>query len=365
MRLVFLVVLLCGASAAWTHPAPYSYVDLHLQGDGLRGALTLHDFDAAHELGIAEPNTLLDAQVAQLQRERLLGIIGPRLHWQIDGVSLAPRWGDIAVLPERQSLRLSFDFGALQPGRIDLQTVLFPYDPQHQSFINLYEAGTLRYQSILDAGHDTLVYYSGSTQGRWSLVRTFVASGVHHILIGPDHILFLLGLLLLGGGLPRLALIITTFTLGHSITLSLAATGLVQAAPRLIEPAIALSIVVVGLDNLLMVQTRNAGQSRAAQRDLRPWLAGFFGLIHGFGFASVLLEFGLPRNALGWSLASFNAGVELGQLLIVLPVAALLALLRRRSELAMHRVVWSGSVVVMLAGTWWFIQRIWFTGVST
>jgi hydrogenase/urease accessory protein HupE len=191
-----------------------------------------------------------------------------------------------------------------------------------------------------------------------------VASGVHHILIGPDHILFLLGLLLLGGGLRRLALIITAFTVGHSVTLSLAATGLVQIAPRLVEPAIALSIVIVGLDNLLTAPALNTAHSAAVQRDLRPWLAGVFGLIHGFGFATVLLEFGLPRSALGWSLASFNVGVELGQLAIVLPVAALLELLRRHSRYATQWVVRLGSAIVIVAGAWWFVQRVWFTGVS-
>jgi hydrogenase/urease accessory protein HupE len=365
MRLLFLMVFMCGASVARAHPAPYSYVDLYLENDGLRGALTIHDFDAAHELGIAEPDALLDPLAAQSQRDRLLDIIEPRLRWQVDGLARAPSWGAIEVLTERQSLRVPFELGTSQPGRVDLKTVLFPYDPQHQTFINIYEAGTLKHQAILDATNDTLTYYSGDAQGRWSLIRTFVASGVHHILIGPDHILFLFGLLLLGGGLRRLALIITSFTVGHSVTLSLAATGLVQIAPRLVEPAIALSIVIVGVDNLLTAPALKPSQPTAVQRDLRPWLAGVFGLIHGFGFAFVLLEFGLPRDALGWSLASFNVGVELGQLAIVLPVAALLELLRRHSKLAAHRVVGFGSAIVILAGAWWFVQRVWFTGVST
>ena len=364
MRLLLLVVFLCAASVARAHPAPFSYIDLYLEDNELRGALTLHDFDAAHELGIAEPAALLDPLVAQSQRNRLLDIIEPRLRWQVDGVALTPSWGAFTVLQERQSLRVPFEFGASQPGRVDLKTVLFPYDPQHQTFINIYEAGALKHQAILDAANDTLTYYSGDAQGRLSLTRTFVASGIHHILIGPDHILFLLGLLLLGGGLRRLALIITSFTVGHSITLSLAATGLVEIAPQLIEPAIALSIVIVGVDNLLTAPALKTAHPTAVQRDLRPWLAGVFGLIHGFGFASVLLEFGLPRDALGWSLASFNVGVELGQLAIVLPVAAMLELLRRHSKLAAHRVVRLGSVIVILAGVWWFVQRVWFTGAS-
>jgi len=357
---VLLILLLCGTPAARAHPAPYSFLDLYLDAEVTRGALTVHDFDAAHELGIADPATLLDPATARAHRERLIVVLQPRLQLQAGGAPLQIRWGDIEVLAQRESLRLPFELDVLRPGRLDLQLVLFPHDPQHLSFINVYEDGMLRHQSILDAGNPATRYYSGTAQGRWSVVRTFVSSGIHHILIGPDHILFLIGLLLLGGGLRRLTLIITAFTLGHSVTLSLAAMGLLQIAPRLIEPAIALSIVVVGLDNLLAAP--RGGARPPLRRDLRPWLAGIFGLIHGFGFASVLLEFGLPRDALGWSLASFNIGVELGQLAIVLPIAGMLALLWHYSAVMARRCVLAGSIVVVLAGSWWFVQRVWFTG---
>ena len=104
----------------------------------------------------------------------------------------------------------------------------FPYDPIHQTFVNIYEDTALKLQLILDASHRDAEYYSGSTQGRWAVVKTFVMSGIEHILIGPDHILFLIGLLLLGGTLSRLALIVTSFTIGHSITLSLAALDILS-----------------------------------------------------------------------------------------------------------------------------------------
>ena len=87
-----------------------------------------------------------------------------------------------------------------------------------------------------------------------------------------------------------------------------------------------------------------------------------FGLVHGFGFANVLREFGLPREALGWSLFSFNVGVEIGQLAIVLVVAALLARVRRRSAAMGARVACAGSVVVIAAGTYWFVERVFFPG---
>ena len=188
------------------------------------------------------------------------------------------------------------------------------------------------------------------------MLGTFVPAGAYHIAIGPDHLLFLVGLLLPGGSLRRLALIVTAFTVGHTVTLSLAALNIFAPPAAIIEPLIALSIVLVGVDNLLV------GDAGAASRDLRPWMAGLFGLVHGFGFASVLREFGLPDEALGWSLFGFNLGVELGQLAFVLPIAALLAWIRGRSALAGARLAMVGSVVVALAGAYWFVQRVFFPG---
>src|SRR6185436_15907703 len=114
---------------------------------------------------------------------------------------------------------------------------------------------------------------------------------------------------------------------------SLAALGLVTPPARVVEPAIALSIVYVGADNLLA----------SGGRDARPWIALFFGLVHGFGFASVLREIGLPPRALGISLFSFNLGVEIGQALIVVIVASALAFVRSRSPVRARQLVSVGS----------------------
>ena len=176
--------------------------------------------------------------------------------------------------------------------------------------------------------------------------------GVHHILIGPDHILFLVGLLLLGGTLRQLLLVVTAFTLAHSITLSLAVLNLLNPPAHLIEPAIALSIVCVGADNLLV------GEGR----DVRAWIALGFGLIHGFGFASVLQAMGLPPRDIAWSLVSFNVGVELGQLAIVVVAVWLLSALRNWSTTASRRLTVGGSVVVIAAGAFWFVERVFFPG---
>ena len=179
------------------------------------------------------------------------------------------------------------------------------------------------------------------------MVLTFLVQGVHHIAIGPDHILFIVGLVLAGGGARRLLRIATAFTLAHSLTLALATLGIANPPARLIEPLIALSIVWVGIENLL-----------GRRRDLRVAIAFGFGLVHGFGFAGVLREFGLPPGALAASLVSFNVGVEIAQAAIVLTLAPALGGLARWSPTGAPRLVRAGSLAVATAGGFWLVQRV-------
>lgn len=238
-----------------------------------------------------------------------------------------------------------------KPSALRIQCALFPYDPQHQTFLNVYEDDALVHQEIFTQDHQLFVYRTGDRQGWMSVVKEFIPAGIYHIFTGPDHVLFIVGLLLMGGTLLRLLSIVTAFTIAHSITLTLAALNVINLSPRLIEPAIALSIIYVGIDNLMVGKTG---------RDMRAWIAFFFGFVHGFGFAGVLREFGLPRQALGWSLFSFNFGVEIGQACIVVVVAALLVSLRTRNQALASRIVKVGSVCVIVAGSYWFIQRVFF-----
>jgi len=359
---VLTAFLVLQATPAQAHPAPFSYLDLHLDASGVTGTLVVHDLDAAHDLGVASADSLLEAAAAARHRDALVALLGPRLALTLDRQPGVVKWGEVEVVPDRQSLRLSFTVNGARPARVSLRVHLFPYDPIHQTFVNIYEESELRHQAILDATQQTADYYSGTAQGRLSVVRTFVVSGIEHILIGPDHVLFLVGLLLLGGSLKRLALIVTAFTLGHSITLSLAALDLLSPPVQFVEPLIALTIVVVGADNLLVL--RGTSDPAREATDLRAWLAAGFGLIHGFGFAYVLKEFGLPQAALGWSLFAFNLGVELGQLLIVGIVATTLLLVRRQSATASRWVALAGSIGVVLAGLYWFVERVFLSGVG-
>lgn len=362
-QLIAVLLFGCAANVALAHPAPFSYLDMNLD-DAAHGTLVIHDFDAAHELGLTKPAMLLDPAVAREHRDELIALLEGRLRLRSETGPLRFSWGAIDVLAERQSLRLPITLDRPARSTLDIAASLFPYDPNHQTFINLYERGELKQQAILDSRRQGMRFYAGTLQGRSAVVATFVRAGVHHILIGPDHILFLLGLMLLGGTLWRLATIVTAFTLGHSITLSLAALGILSLSPAIVEPAIALSIVVVGIDNLLVRKQQRSGSSG---RDLRPWLAGVFGLIHGFGFAAVLIELGLPREALGWSLAAFNVGVEIGQLCIVI---AMIALARCAARAPAYRQVYGerfftvASAAVLAAGVYWLVQRLGFTATS-
>jgi hydrogenase/urease accessory protein HupE len=348
-KLLLFLALLAGASAASAHPAPFSYLDLRIGDEVIEGALVVHIIDVAHDLNIASPEKLLERSTAYGNLDRLTALIMQRLVLTA-GQPLMIQWGDVDVLPERQGIQLHFRIHAPRPATLGIHALMFPYDRLHQTFVNVYEDGALRQQFVLSADNADRTYYTGTTQGAIAVIRTFVPAGIHHILIGPDHILFLIGLLLLGGGWKALLKIVTAFTIGHSITLSLAALNILTPPPTIIEPAIALSIVFVGADNLV----------RGGGRDVRALIALTFGLVHGFGFANVLREFGLPREALGWSLFSFNVGVEIGQLFIVMLVATALALVRKRSETVGMRVAFAGSLVVIAAGTYWFVQRVFF-----
>ena len=340
--------VLIAAGHASGHPAPFSYLDIVFRDGGIEGSLVVHVIDVAHDLGV-EPAVLLNPENVKQQSSRVGDLLRPRVTLR-SSHPLSLTWTDVEAQPDEQAIKLRYRIADERPGAVTIDTNLFPYDRNHQTFVNIYEAGPHPYQVIFNAGSDEHTYYLGTTQGAIEVMKTFIPSGIHHIMIGPDHILFLVGLLLLGGTWLALLRIVTTFTLGHSITLSLAALNYVTPPASIIEPAIALSIVFVGADNLV----------RGDGRDLRGWVALVFGLVHGFGFANVLREFGLPSEALGWSLFSFNVGVEIGQVVIVLIVTAALVAIRRQSDVMGRRVAWAGSLVVIAAGTYWFVQRVFF-----
>jgi hydrogenase/urease accessory protein HupE len=341
------------AAPADAHPVPFTFIDLRLQPNAVDLTLVAHIFDVAHDLNIQPQEQLLQPVPLAARGDAIIRMLRERLQIRANGQSLGPgRWSAPEPLPDRQSIRLRAHFDLPRtPGRVDVETIMFPYDPQHRTFLNFYEGDALT-QAIVDKDRNRFEYFTGTRQGVWGVLQKFIPSGVHHILIGPDHLLFLVGLLLLGGSIKQLLLVVTAFTAAHSITLSLAALGMVIPPASVVEPAIALSVVYVGADNLLV----------SGGRDTRAWIAFAFGLIHGFGFANVLRDMDLPSRALGWTLFGFNVGVELGQLAVVAVVASALAWVRARSQVAGTRLAFVGSIIVMLAGAFWFVERVFYSG---
>ncbi len=181
----------------------------------------------------------------------------------------------------------------------------------------------------------------------------FFLLGVRHILTGYDHLLFLFGLLIVSRNARSAALLITCFTAAHSLTLALSTFGLVNLQSRVVEPAIAASIVYVGIENLF------GGKGRLQWR----WVVTFaFGLIHGLGFASVLREMGVASAGVAAAvpLVSFNLGVEAGQLSVA--AIALPVIWKLREHPSFLRLGVPGcSFVVALAGGYWFLERTWLT----
>ena len=353
-RLGIAAVFLGVCAPAQAHPIPFSYVDVKLQSGAIELTVVAHVFDVAHDLGVEPSERLLEPDTLALRGDAIVSMLRARLQIIVDGKRVAGTWSTPEPLVERQSVKLRVRYALEHPaGTVAVSAVMFPYDPQHRTFLNFYEQDAIASQAILDQGRTRFDYFAGSRQGALAVLRKFVPAGIHHILIGPDHLLFLVGLLLLGGSIRQLLLVVTAFTLAHSITLSLAALRIVMPPPGLIEPAIALSVVYVGADNLLV---------RGGGRDMRAWIAFAFGFIHGFGFANVLREMDLPARALGWTLFGFNIGVEIGQLLVVVIVVSVLTVIRARSEVAGRRLAFAGSIVVMAAGAFWFVQRVFFPG---
>jgi hydrogenase/urease accessory protein HupE len=350
--LLLVLAALCSVRLARAHPIPFSYLDLRLEPGTIPGKLTVHALDLGNELAAA-PETLASRDFLEARRLDILEFLLERLRITADGARLAVELEGIEPIPDNQAVTLYLRLACpTSPASLGVEGLLFPYDPQHQTFVNIYDGARLAHQEILDLKHPRFDYFSGSGRGRLAAFGKFLKSGVHHIFIGWDHILFVVGLLLAGGSIGRLLRIVTAFTLAHSVTLALAALDLVHPPARLVEPAIALSIVYVGLDNLM------AGRE---ERDVRVWIALAFGFIHGFGFASVLRGTGLPRPHLAGALFGFNLGVEIGQACIVLLIApVILALARRNASLA-ARVVSVGSVVVAAAGGYWFVERVFFS----
>ncbi len=210
-----------------------------------------------------------------------------------------------------------------------------------------YRDGTF-YQSLLNAEQDQFQIPAEPTA--MTVVKEYSWLGAEHIWGGIDHLLFVFGLLLLVGGGTRLIWTITSFTLGHSITLSLVTLGYFEYPVALVEFTIALSILVLAIE---LARPDRGGLFRA-----HPWwLAGGFGLLHGMGFAGALAEVGLPQSELPLALLFFNVGIELGQLAFIFAIYGLWLLLRRPLQPWQERLLPVPVYVLGSLSAMWCIER--------
>ena len=355
----FALALLAGAAQA--HKPSDSYLTVTVQDGRLRGQwdIALRDLDLAVGLDADGDGRITWGEV-RAQHAAIAAYATARLQVQADGqpctLTVGPQQVDEHTDGAYSVLPLQLACTVAAPKALSLRyTLLADLDPQHRGLLNLTVDGASR--SAILGPQAPLQTFTLASISRWQAFADYAREGIWHIWIGFDHILFLLSLLLpavglwagrrwqpvdrLGQAVVEVLKVVTAFTLAHSIPLTLAVLGLVSLPSRVVESSIAASVVLAALNNVWPVFHG------------RRWMVAFaFGLLHGFGFASVLVDLGLPQGALAVALAGFNVGVELGQLAIVavfLPLAYAL----RRSWFYRHAVLVGGSLLIAgLAGVW-------------
>jgi len=361
------VLLLLGlllSAPTWAHKASDSYLILNVQGADISGQwdIALRDIDFA--LGLdRDGNAEITWGELRARQNDLVAWAQERLSLQRGGacsLKLLSDQVDEHTDGQYAVLRISGNCPAAS-GPLDLNyRLLFDVDALHRGLLKLKLDGIT--QSAVLGPATGVQQFQGGQASRLTQFVQYLGEGVWHIWIGFDHILFLLSLLLpavlvhearrwrgvgdFGTALREVLWVVTAFTAAHSITLTLAALRLVELPSRVVESAIAASVVLASLNNLMPVVER------------RRWIVAFaFGLIHGFGFASVLAELGLPQETLVLSLLGFNLGVETGQLAIV-AVFLPLAFWLRNSRFYRRGVFIGGSLLTLALALVWLLERL-------
>jgi len=356
LRPVFLALLL--PVSALAHDVGLSIATVRLQMDkvqaelgfAVRDVATLANLDANAD-GKVSADEFITAE-AQLDK-----LFAAKCTLRCDADPVEPD-SVRCVLEGADNVTARLDFPARKFKELQITfDVIREMTPGHRMFVTLLgpQGETLAERLVSqDAPSISIVLDAAGNSPPGEAPQTFLGFlklGVEHIGTGYDHLLFLFGLLIVARSLKSSLVIISCFTLAHTLTLGVATFGLFALKPSITEPAIAFSIVYVGVENLL-----RHGEPKGR------WLLTFaFGLIHGFGFASVLRDLGVGANGTGVAmpLFSFNLGVELGQLAIAAVVLPIIWKLRQKESFT-RRFIPPASVVVTLLGAWWFVQRVWF-----
>jgi hypothetical protein len=358
----------CANSTAFAHDTSVAFLDLSVDGRGVEVEAKIHGDDLGAPIG-RSPLERPSRQLALERAERATRYVAERLvlaqderRCELDAIRPAS-----VQEAEAPAFRLVLRFRVLCPRVIDELSVrdnlFFDIDDNHRAFAKVRAFGATHEKVFGVYDRNLRVRGSPSTL---AVLRQYVALGVEHILTGYDHLAFLLALLAAlaargtrAGLRPALA-VVTSFTLAHSVTLALAALGVVRPSSRYVESTIALSIALVAAIDL-----RSALRSQPMKppsTGARAALGFGFGLVHGLGFAGALGELGLPKQALVRSLAAFNVGVELGQLTVATLVFPLLGALGSRLSSRplgyQRRVLAPISLALVAMGALWFIQRV-------
>ncbi len=338
----------------------------------------------AHDLGLSGITIEVKRQTAEvtaavpisrlMQMEGLSGagitpvacdlVIRKRLHILLDGEPFSPAH----ALENTEAGSDMLTWHASMPvtnGRVSVQSRIFPEDPLARTLLIVKRDGCPTFREMLDDAHplftDSRTANTINTESGWSTARRYCAMGMQHIFTGADHILFVIALLLTASCLRTVLKTVTAFTVAHSITLSVAALSAVTPPSRVIEPLIALSICIAAAENMRRLGATQDNPAQAAKGFKPDWRLGCafcFGLIHGFGFAGGIREAGMPRGMLALPLASFNAGVELGQCAVVLAVLPPLLWAAKKDAAAHARLAAVCSCAVGVIGAYWCFSRM-------
>ena len=368
--LIWLAVAMLAPTTAWAHKPSDSYLTVRAAQDSsalaIRWDIALRDLDYVLQLDRDGNGDLNWGEVRQREAD-IIKLAVSRLAFTAAGKA-CPLVSTSAMMLDKHSdgtyavLSLTAQCGSLDPPLKASYSMLFDVDPSHRGLVQWVAPGLDTAQALVFGTESAEQVLALQPSGVWQTLKQYIKDGIFHIWAGYDHILFLLALLLpavlirqggkwepaprLGGAFKEVVKVVTAFTVAHSITLSLASLHIISLPSRLVESLIAASVIFAALNNL-----RGTVEGRR-------WVMAFvFGLVHGFGFASVLADLGLPQGALVLALVGFNAGVEVGQLCIVV-VFLPLAFWLRGTRFYRVGVLIGGSLLVALLASWWLAQRM-------
>jgi len=356
--------LLAFASSSGAHVASNGFLSVRVSGQRIEGALEIAVRDVEIAVGV---DTNGDGKITwgelSAAEGKLVDYASQHLAFSAQGAPCGLAFGALRVNDRVDGSYASLAYRARcaeAVHRLGIRyTLLEGQDPSHRGLLTL-AAGTVSQAAVL-GGSARAAQFLVSELARTRAFADYFRAGVEHILSGIDHLLFLLSLLLpavllrtpadwqpvIGarGALLNILKVVTAFTLAHSITLTLAALGVIRLPARLTESAIAASIVLAALNNIIPCVT-----------ETRARIAFAFGLLHGFGFASVLADMGLPSGARLLSLAAFNLGIEAGQLAVVALVMPLVFAVRGIALYRRTLMPWGSAAIAALALVW-LVQR--------